>query len=80
MTWVSRTYSEFDKQFWPSVPCQHIAGYYQDKWSKNPQLGSNFLRHGYRVWAAGLVRKTDDFNNLYGWTESPSPLTLGALP
>ena len=70
----------YGKSYWPPVPCQHIADYYHFKWSSNPQLGSNLLRRGYRLWAAGAVKKSDDFNNLYTCAESPSTLTLGALP
>jgi hypothetical protein len=45
-----------------SVPCQHIADYYQLKWEGHYCIAYNLLRHGYRQWAEG---KPNEWNNLY---------------
>jgi hypothetical protein len=48
-----------------SVPCQHIADYYQRRWENHKCIAFNLLRHGYRQWAEGRVN-SDFPNNLYG--------------
>ncbi|WP_234053707.1 MULTISPECIES: hypothetical protein [unclassified Xanthobacter] len=36
-----------------TVPCAHIADWYDASWQANPSIGANLLRHGYRQWAEG---------------------------
>lgn len=56
----------------PTVPCQHIADYYDAEWNKQKNLGNSLLRRGYYQWAMGFI----DFpvNNLF---EHRFPLAWG---
>jgi len=50
------------------APCQHIADFYQVMWEKQPCIGYNMLRHGYRAWANGrAIERSHGMaaNNLY---------------
>ena len=46
-----------------TVPCSHIADYYDMLYSSKQCLAYNILRHGYRQWAKGTA--THPVNNLY---------------
>ena len=46
----------------PSVPCSHIAAYYQYKWENHHCIAFNLLRRGYYQWANGLI---EVYNNLF---------------
>ena len=45
-----------------SIPCAHIADFYQHKWEAHHCIAFNMLRHGYRQCAEG---RQDSHNNLY---------------
>jgi hypothetical protein len=48
----------------PSVPCQHIADYYQCRWEHHKCIAYNLLRQGYNRWAKG--GSIGSANNLFG--------------
>lgn len=47
-----------------SVPCQHIADYYQQAWEGHKCIAYNLLRQGYRAWA-DPGRPISEHNNLF---------------
>lgn len=46
-----------------TVPCQHIADFYQSRWEVHKCIAWNLLRRGYAQWAAGCPEAQ---NNLFG--------------
>ncbi|QIV65947.1 hypothetical protein Cp1R7AA1_006 [Mesorhizobium phage Cp1R7A-A1] len=46
-----------------SVPCNHIADYYQRVWEAHKCIAWNLLRLGYREWSNGCPGPC---NNLFG--------------
>ena len=45
------------------VPCEHIADYYNMRWTEHRCLAWQLLRHGYRQWSAGYIVR--GVNNLF---------------
>ena len=45
------------------VPCEHIADYYNMRWTEHKCLAWQLLRHGYRQWSAGCIER--GMNNLF---------------
>lgn len=52
-----------------SVPCSHIAEYYQRRWEAHKCIAFNLLRHGYRQWSEGRVLDPA-VNNLFAESKS----------